>query len=549
MSDSQIGARKGKNIRNHIWVVNGIICDVLSKKNKKPIDIQIYDYKQCFDTLWIEECLNDFYDGGLQNEKLALLYNVNKNVKVAVKTPVGKTPRGSIHNVIIQGDVFGPLLCSKQVDSFGKECIEENKYTYMYKGEVEIPPLGMVDDLICVSECGYKTTMLNSFIRFKTNEKKLQFGIEKCKKMHVGKYCQEYKCQKLSIDSWKEVEVIDDETRMGTLEDIHTGTEIMKKIDNEKYLGDVLSNDGRNIKNIKTRVNKGIGIVNKIISMLDVIPFGSHYFEIALVLRSSLLTSSMLCNSESWYNITVPEMKLLETVDTMLLRKILKAPKSTPIEMLYLELGCIPYQELIQKRRLMFLHYILQEDPKSMIAKFFETQRKNPTRRDWVTMVKNDLEELKINLKFEDIKVMKKSEFRAFLKRKIQDKAIEKLEQRKKSHSKVSNIQHGFLEMQTYLKPNKSQVSKEERQLIFELRSRVTEVKMNFKTKYEDLNCKTCKIEEETQKHILECTELDKKDQETKCNLTYEKLFSGNTEEKVMIARIFRKRMEIREND
>ena len=72
---------------------------------------------------------------------------------------------------------------------------------------------------------------------------------------------------------------------------------------------------------------------------------------------------------------------------------------------------------------------------------------------------------------------------------------------------------------------------------------------MNFKTKYEDLNCKTCKIEEETQKHILECTELDKKDQETKCNLTYEKLFSGNTEEKLMIARIFRKRMEIREND
>ena len=78
MSDSQIGARKSKNIRNHIWVVNGVICDVLSQKNKKAIDVQIMDYKQCFDSLWIEECLNDFYDGGLQNEKLALLYSVNK---------------------------------------------------------------------------------------------------------------------------------------------------------------------------------------------------------------------------------------------------------------------------------------------------------------------------------------------------------------------------------------------------------------------------------------------------------------------------------------
>ena len=68
---------------------------------------------------------------------------------------------------------------------------------------------------------------------------------------------------------------------------------------------------------------------------------------------------------------------------------------------------------------------------------------------------------------------------------KIQNKAIEKLEERKKSHSKVSNIQHGFLAMQTYLKPNKDQVTTEEKQTIFKLRSGVTDVKMKFKTKYE----------------------------------------------------------------
>ena len=47
MSDSQVGARKGKNVRNHLWIVNGIISDVLSSKSKKPVDIQIFDYKQC----------------------------------------------------------------------------------------------------------------------------------------------------------------------------------------------------------------------------------------------------------------------------------------------------------------------------------------------------------------------------------------------------------------------------------------------------------------------------------------------------------------------
>ena len=42
MSDSQVGGRKGKNVRNHIWVLNGIICDSLSTKKKNPIKIQIF---------------------------------------------------------------------------------------------------------------------------------------------------------------------------------------------------------------------------------------------------------------------------------------------------------------------------------------------------------------------------------------------------------------------------------------------------------------------------------------------------------------------------
>ena len=89
---------------------------------------------------------------GVKDDKLALLYNINTHVRVAVKTPVGKTKRGDIYNVNTQGDVFGPILCSNQVDTFGKECIEEGKYNYAYKGEVAIPPLGMVDDLLCITE-------------------------------------------------------------------------------------------------------------------------------------------------------------------------------------------------------------------------------------------------------------------------------------------------------------------------------------------------------------------------------------------------------------
>ena len=53
-------------------------------------------------------------------------------------------------------------------------------------------------------------------------------------------------------------------------------------------------------------------------------------------------------------------------------------------------------------------------------------------------------------------------------------------------------------------------MSIEEKQMIFKLRSEVTDVKMNFKGMHEDLKCKICNEENETQKHILECKILNK---------------------------------------
>ena len=50
MSDSNVGARRKKNIRNHIFILNGIIKEALQKK-KCGVDIIIVDDKQCFDGL------------------------------------------------------------------------------------------------------------------------------------------------------------------------------------------------------------------------------------------------------------------------------------------------------------------------------------------------------------------------------------------------------------------------------------------------------------------------------------------------------------------
>ena len=69
--------------------------------------------------------------------------------------------------------------------------------------------------------------MLNAYINFKTNSKKLEFGADKCKKLHVGKTKKDYNCQELPVDK-SEVEVRNDETGGLEVEDYFMGEQTMQ---------------------------------------------------------------------------------------------------------------------------------------------------------------------------------------------------------------------------------------------------------------------------------------------------------------------------------
>ena len=342
MSDSNIGARKQKNIRNHIFVVNSIIHDVLSKKSNEPIDIMVLDYKQMFDSECLFECMNDLFEAGVDDDVFALLFEANRENFVAVQTPNGLSKREVFKEIVMQGDVLAPLISSLQVNTFGKECLVEGKHLYFYKDIVPIPPLGLVDDLFTISTCGYKTTMINQFINDKTAQKRLQFGTSKCVKLHVGRTCNPTLCRDLHVDGWELKVVTDTESGKDSQTDLFVGPEKMSNKKEQTYLGDVISADGSQSKNIQARKNKGLGIITQITQILESVFFGKYHFEVAVVLRSSLLLSSILLNCEAWINLSDKEIRALEQTDEHLLTKILGCDFNTSNVFKYLELGVYP---------------------------------------------------------------------------------------------------------------------------------------------------------------------------------------------------------------
>jgi hypothetical protein len=477
MSDSQVGARCDYSIRNHLFVLYSVLNSV-KQKESPPVDIHMYDLYKCFDTLWLEQCCNDLYEAGVQNDKLAMIYEGNQENLVAVKTPIGLTKRVEINSIVTQGGVLGPILCAVQTDMIGKQSLLENKHLYMYKGKVGIPSLAMIDDVAKVSLCGVESIKDNAFINSNFEQNKLLLNESKCHNLHCGKSSRH--CPHLKARSSK-----------------------ISQVEEEKYVGDIVSHDAKHHKNVKARRSKGIGVVNEIMNILENLCIGPHYFKVALTLRESMLVQVLLSNADTWLRLTKEDTRTLERVDEMLLRKVMGTPRSTPIAALYLETGAVPLQYIIKRRRIMYLHHILTRDQESLIARVLSAQLEQPAKGDWCVVVQEDMEALGINITLNQVAEMSKNSLKLLVDKQVKHTAFQDLLIRKQSLSKLSGLEYTGLEMQQYLLSKKIDRHK---RLEFSWRTRMIRVGWNYGKREA---CPFCEEEEDRQEHLLTCSHLN----------------------------------------
>ena len=513
MSCSNIGARRGRNVKDHLFIIYGIINSVING-DEKCIDIQIYDLEQAFDSLWLEECMNDTFDTldeEYRDDKVALLYKSNVTNLVAVNTPYGETARINVPKIVQQGGTWGPSLCSNTVDTIGKKIQNRGAYSYKYKNVVNVLPLAMVDDINAIAVCGIESVELNTYINTQIELKKLRFhvpdqhGKSKCHKLHVGKNSNT--CPQLKVH----------------------GT-VMECVQEDMYLGDLISSDGKNKKNIDKRISKGLGIITQIMNLLDIISFGSHYIEIALLLRESMFINGVLFNAEVWYGLTKAEVGEFEKLDRLLLRRILGTPVSTPQEAMYLELGIIPIGMVIKVRRIMYLHNLLRRNKQEMLSKFFWTQFNNPVKGDWTETVMDNIKDLEITEDLDVIKSKTKDTFKKHVKQKAREAALELLLKKKSKHSKLNNLEYTELTIQNYFKSKG--ISKEQARLIFKFRSRMVLFGQNYRGGQEAVPCPLCEEHPDSQTLLLECPFIKKHFPQQGIDIT--NIYSDNVDEETV---------------
>ena len=512
MSFSNVGGRKHRNIRDHLFVVNAAVNNVINGDGKS-FDIQGFDVVKCFDEMWYEETLNDMWDVKIQDDKFALISKLDNKCKIVVKTPSGVTDMFELSRIVLQGSVLGPIKCSVQMDTIGRESLRTGLGIYKYKDTVDIPSLAMIDDIMAISACGDDTIELNAIINAKIEAKKLRLSEDKCYKIHICKKTNECS-QNLKV---------------------HDGT--MKTVKQATYLGDVICENGMIDETISQRCQKSFGIITQISSLLSSISLGNFHFDIAMVLRESQFINSVMVNSEIWHNVMIKHTLSLEQMDLDLLRKILSAHSKTAAEAFYFELGKYPLRFVWAKRRFMYLWQILHRDTDELVRKVYETQKLKPCKGDWFTIMQNERSTYELEISDSEISKISEYKFRKIIQEKINKQAIKYLEGLASKHMKSTQIAAEGFGKKDYFNDNR--FSKEDIQLLFALRTKMTDCKSNFSNQYgNNLTCRLCQelnsVEDED--HILRCKKLNTEDYNASFADVYE-----NIDKQYVVTQIYKK--------
>ena len=141
--------------------------------------------------------------------------------------------------------------------------------------------------------------------------------------------------------------------------------------------------------------------------------------------------------------------------------------------------------------------------------------------------------ELELDYELEDIEILSKSNWLKRVKEACKIKAFENLIDIQMEYSKGDNVGYGSLKMREYLKSK--EINPSQAKLIFKIRTRMLNLKNNFKNGHKDLSCPICGKGLDSQQHMMmECLKLG-----DMLNLQEYNTLFGENEEK--IAKVIKK--------
>ena len=263
-----------------------------------------------------------------------------------------------------------------------------------------------------------------------------------------------------------------------------------------KYLG-LLQNEKNNMKDhIQALKGKVEAAYQTIIAITGNRTISGIEMKAMWELLECTIIPIITYGCEVW-NLNKSETKSINNLLDNIIRRVLMTPQTTPREALYIETGLLDPETISHKQKVM-MDFRLKNNKNHRLQKLANPDEHNL----WKTI--SDLAKGKLEITAEETQG-KKPRVKTNIKNKTARYFKKILETSGKDKSKIKYLLDGRpdwkpLEKQKYL----TELSRINASTIFLARTRMIDVKNNFRNKYPDNTCRACGSETETQEHVLE---------------------------------------------
>ena len=494
ITEAQAGGIKGKSTSDHIRTLNDLIH--IGRENNKRIFITYLDVTKAYDKAWLDAIMYVLHKEGLKNKTWLTVKKLNEKLTASINTKYGPTRNIKIRDSIRQGGVLSVIMYATLMDEISKEIKKHNIGIKLPDSETKIGCLLWMDDVALIAnEHSHMQKMLDITHEI-SSRYRIKFGEEKSKT--------------ITMPNRKNTQ---------TQENFMLGEMKIEYTDKYKYLG-IISNNKNNLKDhIPSITAKAEATYQTILMLAHNSNFDGIQMETIWKLLDTCIIPILTYGSETW-NLSKTETHHTNKILDNLLKRLLKTPTTTPREALYIETGLLDVKAITDQKRIT-METRIHNNPTPTSKALDQSENK----KTWYRITQNTKQEYEIT---DIIKNLKQTKAKIYTKTKILTGFTKRINNESEKKSKIKFLLEGKGQWTAGKRsPYMDKLTRNECSTIFKARTRMIDVKHNFRGKYENTVCRLCKTEEETQNHILNlCTMIHKDD---KLNTTQEEIFSDDT--------------------
>ena len=466
ITKAQAGGKSGCATVDHLTVLKQTIQEINDKGHTAYIIF--LDVQKAYDKAWL-----DAIHALHMNKNLRMIKRINSNLTARIQTRYGLTRKINIKDSIRQGGVLSVIEYATLIDEIAKE-LKQRNLGLPTKQNFNLDSLLWMDDVCLIHHALDELQKILNVTNHVAKKYHIQFGAAKCKVVKNGK---------------------------GKKSALKLNGEILEEVPSYKYLGEIINNKGNLSDQIAEISKKVKGATTRILAEAGNKEFKGIKMRAIWQMVETIIIPILTYACESW-KLTKEEKSKLQTIFNDAINTILYLPKGTPTTIILSETGNLPVEHIIIKKQLLQAKRIDEMKDEALIKDATKQEQSS-----WRNMIDEIADEYHVK---EIMGITKKKTLKTLIQKEIEAKINENLENEAEAKTKVKHWRVRRQDAKVGIRPKyMDQLTRKQCNAILKTRASMITAKANYKKGQDNnLDCRFCRMEPETQIHILqECLE------------------------------------------